>query len=91
MVRMWIVKYNQGSIDPLLSRPKGGRKREISLQRLEDMLLPVLKDPQQAAVGHWTDVKVHGWLQQLFQIELSYSTVVRYLHDQNLHLRVPRP
>lgn len=55
------------------------------------MLLPVLKDPQQAAVGHWTDVKVHGWLQQQFQIELSYSTMVRYLHDQNLHLRVAAP
>jgi hypothetical protein len=36
-------------------------------------------------------VKVHGWLLEQLQAELSYSTVVRYLHDLDFHLRVPRP
>lgn len=91
MVRLWIIKYNHGGIDALISRPAGGRRRKISLQRLEAVLVPVLKEPAQAAMEHWTGVKVHGWLQQQLQAELSYSTVVRYLHDLDFHLRVPRP
>lgn len=91
MMRLWIIKYNEGGIDALISKPSGGRKRKVSLQKLEDVLVPVLKDPQQAAVEHWTGVKVHGWIKQQFQIELSYATVIRYLHDLDFHLRVPRP
>jgi len=91
MVRLWIIKYNHGDIDALISKPTGGRKRKVALQRLEEMLVPVLKDPAQAAMEHWTGVKVHGWLLEQIQAELSYSTVVRYLHDLDFHLRVPRP
>ena len=91
MVRLWIIKYNHGGIDALISKPTGGRKRKVALQRLEEVLVPVLKDPAQAAMEHWTGVKVHGWLLGRLQAELSYSTVVRYLHDLDFHLRVPRP
>jgi transposase len=91
MVRLWILKYNQGGIDALLTRPAGGRKRKVSLQRLDEVLVPVLKNPAQAAIEHWTGVKVHGWLKKQLQTDLSYSTVLRYLHDLDFHLRVPRP
>lgn len=91
MVRLWILKYNEAGLDALISKPVGGRTRKVSLRRLEDLLVPVLKDPAQAAMEHWTGVKVHGWLQEQFQTQLSYATVTRYLHDLDFHLRVPRP
>ena len=53
--------------------------------------MPVLKDPRQAAVEHWTGVKVHGWIKEQLQVELSYAPVIRYLHELDFHLRVPRP
>jgi transposase len=64
MVRLWIGKYNQGGIDALLTQPVGGRKRKVSLQRLDEVLVPELKDPAQAAIEPWTGVKVHGWLKK---------------------------
>ena len=77
MVRLWIIKYNHGGIDALISKPTGGRKRKVALQRLEEVLVPVLKDPAQAAMEHCTGVKVHGRLLGRLQAERSYSTVVR--------------
>ncbi|MBB5037570.1 winged helix-turn-helix domain-containing protein [Prosthecobacter dejongeii] len=47
-----------------------------------------LKDVQ-VAMEHWTGVKVHGWLIEQLQVELSYNTVIRYLHDLGFNLRVP--
>lgn len=91
VMRLWILKYNSGGVDALLSKPAGGRRRKVSLQRLGDILVPVLKDPRQAAVEHWTGVKVHGWIKEQLQVELSYATVIRYLHELDFHLRVPRP
>ncbi len=91
VVRLWILKYNEGGIDALLNKPTGGRRRKVSLQRMEDILVPVLKDPLQAAVEHWTGVKVHGWIKEQLQVELSYATIIRYLHELDFHLRVPRP
>lgn len=91
VMRLWILKYNVGGIDALVSKPTGGRRRKVSLRRIEDILVPVLKDPRQAAVEHWTGVKVHGWIKQQLQVELSYATVIRYLHELDFHLRVPRP
>jgi hypothetical protein len=32
----------------------------VALQRLEEVLLPVLKDPAQEAMEQWTGVKSHG-------------------------------
>ncbi len=40
------------------------------LERIEDILVPGLKNPRQAAVEHWTGVKVHGWIKEQLQVEL---------------------
>jgi len=40
---------------------------------------------------HWTGVKLHGYLKAQLQVELGYSTTVRWLHELNFHLRVPQP
>ena len=91
MVRMWIELFNRGGIDALITRPKPGRPRKAKLERVRDLLVPVLADPAQAGQVHWTGVKLHGYIKEKLSIELGYSTVVRWMHELNFHLRVPQP
>jgi len=91
MVRLWISRFNTGGIDALITRPRPGRPRKVKLQRVADLLIPVLEDPSKAGEVHWTGVKLHGYLKEQVSIELGYSTVVRWLHQLNYNLRVPRP
>jgi transposase len=91
MVRTWIELFNRGGIDALITRPKSGRPRKVKLERVRDLLVPVLQDPAQAGQVHWTGVKLNGFLKEKLSIELGYSTTVRWLHELNFHLRVPRP
>lgn len=90
MVRLWILMFNEGGIDALTSKPRAGRPRKIKLERLRDLLVPVLEEPAKAAQQHWTGVKVHGWLKEQLAIDLGYRTTIRYLHELNDHLRVPQ-
>lgn len=91
MVRLWIELFNRGGIDALITRPKPGRPRKVKLERVQDLLLPVLADPAKAGQVHWTGVKLHGYLKEQLAIELGYRTTIRWLHELDFHLRVPQP
>ena len=91
MVRLWIEQFNRGGIDALITRPKPGRPRKVKLERVRDLLVPVLENPAQAGQVHWTGVKVHGYLKEQLALELGYRTTIRWLHELDFHLRVPRP
>jgi transposase len=91
MVRLWIVSFNKGGIDALRTRSKPGRPRKAKLERVRDLLLPVLENPAQARQVHWTGVKLHGYLKEKLAIDLGYRTTIRWLHELNFNLRVPRP
>ena len=91
MVRLWIEMFNRGGIDALSSKPRSGRPRKVKLERLRDLLLPVLQDPTQAGQVHWTGVKIHGFLKEQLAIDLGYRTTIRWLHQLDFHLRVPQP
>src|ERR1700728_4849329 len=58
LVRLWIGLFNLGGIDAMASKPRPGRPRKVKLQRLRDLLVPVLEDPAQAKELHWTGVKL---------------------------------
>lgn len=91
MVRLWIELFNRGGIDALITRGRTGRPRRVKLERVRDLLVPVLENPAQAGQVHWTGVKIHGYLKTQLSIDLGYSTAVRWLHELNFHLRVPQP
>lgn len=90
MVRLWIDCFNAGGIDALITRRRSGRPRKAKLHVVRDLLEPVLKDPSQAGQVHWTAVKLHGYLKEHLAIALGYRTTVRWLHEMDFHLRVPR-
>ena len=91
LVRLWIEQFNRGGIDALITRARPGRPRKVKLERVRDLLVPVLEDPAQAGQVHWTGVKIHGYLKEQLSVELGYRTAVRWLHELNFHLRVPQP
>ena len=91
MLRLWIELFNRGGIDALITKTRPGRKRKVKLERVRDLLLPVLENPAAVGQGHWTAVKLHGYLKEQLQLEFGYSTTVRWLHELNFHLRVPQP
>jgi len=90
-VRLWIELFNRGGIDALRTKHSTGRPRKAKLERVKDLLVPVLQDPAQAGPVHWTGVKLHGYLKEQLQMELGYRTTIRWLHELDYHLRVPRP
>jgi transposase len=90
MVRLWIERFNRGGINALITRARPGRPRKVKLERVRDLLLPVLENPARAGEVHWTGVKVHGYLKEKLSIELGYRTTIRWLHELDFHLRVPR-
>jgi transposase len=91
MVRLWIEMFNRGGIDALITRVRPGRPRKVKLERVRDLLVPVLENPATAGQVHWTGVKIHGYLKEQLSLELGYRTAVRWLHELNFHLRVPQP
>lgn len=91
MVRLWIELFNRGGIDALITKARPGRRRKVKLERVRDLLVPVLENPAAAGQVHWTGVKLHGYLQEKLCVELGYRTTIRWLHELNFHLRVPQP
>ncbi len=90
-VRLWIARYNEMGIDGLIYRPRPGRPRLLEGDTIRSEILPVVDDPSLAGQLHWTGVKLSGWLRDNKGFEISYRTLIRYLHQQGYARRIPRP
>jgi transposase len=64
MLRRWIELFDRGGLDALITKPPPGRRRKVKLERGRDLLLPVLENPATVGQGHWTAVKLHGYLKE---------------------------
>lgn len=89
--RLWVRRFNEVGIDGLIHRPGAGRPRIMEPDEIEAKLLPVVEDPSLAGQTHWTARKLCGWLNETLDTELSYRTVVRYLHEHDYKRKIPRP
>lgn len=89
--RLWISRFNEQGVDGLTYRPYSGRPRKLSPDEVAEAILPVVDDPGQADQTHWTAIKLCGWLQQEKDLDISYRTLVRYLHENDYAQRIPRP
>ena len=85
----WVRRFNEQGIDGLLDRPGSGRPRKIPQDRSSE-LRGLVAHPESVGETHWTARKFHGYLSQALQVEVGYSTVVRWLHEQDFRLKVPR-
>jgi transposase len=48
MVRLWIECFNRAGIDALEPKPRSGRPRKVKLERVRDILVPILEAPSRA-------------------------------------------
>ena len=90
MFRLWIERFNKQGIDGLIYKPQVGRPRIMPAAQVTSAILPVVDDPSLAGHTHWTVTKLCGWLREQKQLDLSYRTLVRYLHGHNYARRIPR-
>jgi len=88
-VSRWVRRFNERGIDGLIERPRTGRPPKIDPQRGREYRELVLH-PERVEETHWTGRKFHGWLTTQRRLEVGYSTVMRWLHDQGFRLKVPR-
>jgi putative transposase len=89
-VRRWIRSFNKSGLDGLIDKPKSGRPRKIAQSQVLTCRY-LLDHPASVGEGHWTGVKFHGYLRKEMQIEAGYSTVIRFLREQDYRLKVPQP
>lgn len=90
-LQKWIQCFNARGIDGITYRPRSGRPRLLAPEQVDEKILPLVDNPILAGERHWTAVKLCGWLREQEKLELSYSTLVRYLHEKNYARRIPRP
>jgi len=89
-LKSWIRRFNAQGIDGLIEGKHTGRPRKINAETTAHCR-DILQSPDKVDVTHWTGVKLHGYLRDTLKIEVGYSTVIRFLREQNFRLKVPRP
>lgn len=90
-LRLWIQLFNHCGIDGLIARPPMGRPRKLSSEQFQEKVVRVLENPSMGGHRHWTAVKLHGYLRKELQLDLSYSSVLRYLHQHHYKRLFPQP
>jgi len=89
-VLYWIARFNEQGIDGLISKPQAGRPRKIQRSEVQSKILQLVEHPENANQTHWTCRKLHGYLKEELKVEVGYSTLLRYLHQENYAQRFPR-
>jgi len=89
-VRRWVQAFNACGIDGLREDAHPGRPRKI-VEPMAHHCRVLLEHPEQAGQIHWTGVKFHGYLRRELELEVGYSTVIRFLHEEGFRLKVPQP
>ncbi len=85
----WIKRFNKSSVDGLIEGFRTGCPRKISKEQGEKYT-SVIEEPELVGKTHWTAKKFHGYLRDELNHEVGYSTVVRWLHENNFLLKAPQ-
>lgn len=86
----WVEAFNQRGLDGLFDAPRAGAPPKIKPEETKE-LLELIECPAEVQVTHWTGKKFHGFLRDELGIEIGYSTLMAWLHDQDYRLKVPQP
>ena len=89
-LRKWINQFNESGVDGLIVKKRPGRTKIIT-DRQADELAELIDQPQRADRTFWTAKAFHGYISDVYKIECSYETVVRFLHKQGFALKTPQP
>lgn len=85
----WVKLFNGQGLSGLTPKRSPGRPRKIC-DELGVEIVELIREPGQAGESHWTALKLHGYLQQSYEVKFSYRTLVRCLHEREVKRIVPR-
>ena len=86
----WILSFNDRGIDGLIAQKSPGAPSIINSDQ-SIICKDLIEHPEKADQAHWTAKKFHGYLKDKFKLQISYRSVIRWLHKENYALKVPRP
>jgi len=89
-VSRWVRRFNERGIDGLTEGPRSGRPPKIKTDLAQEYR-ELMVHPESVNETQWTGRKFHGYLTTHCQLEVGYSTLMRWLHDEGFRLKVPRP
>ena len=84
----WKVYFNTGGVSGLTIGRSPGRRRKIPKDFAGEYLTSLLDTP--SLTGCWTGKKLHGYIEKDLKVQFGYSTLIRYLHEQNFKRLFPR-
>jgi len=89
-LRKWIGAFNRRGIDGLIVKKRPGAPRKISTAKA-DAIVEELKRKQDSPEPFPTAKAFHGYVAAVYQVECSYKTLLRLLHEKGFVLKVPQP
>tara|TARA_Y100000031_G_C8193949_1_gene372765 strand:+ start:198 stop:1214 length:1017 start_codon:yes stop_codon:yes gene_type:complete len=88
-IQNWVRLWNEGGAEALKTGKYTGRKPKIH-PTVQAKLCEMLQYPDEFNQSYWTARKLHGFLNEQFNIRLGYSTLTRYFRQHGFRLKVPR-
>jgi len=89
-VKKIIRAFNLYGIDGLIARKRPGRT-PVMTDEQKGQIIEEFEEPGRAQRTFWTATAFHGHVREKYQMECSYNTVVRLLHEKGYVLKVPQP
>jgi transposase len=89
-VRKLIGLFNAKGIDGIVTKPRPGKPRKVSKEEFSEKGVPLIEAPEKYGFSYMSVVKLHGYLTKEMQYEVSYRSVLRYVHSAGFSLKVPR-
>jgi len=89
-LRNLVFAFNVCGIDGLIVKKRPGAPKKITTL-LDKEIADIISQPEVDERTFWTAKAFHGYLQDKYHMECSYRTVVRFFHEKNYSLQVPRP
>jgi transposase len=86
----WINRFNRSGIDGLIEKKRRGAPRKITMDEIRKSVIPILENPSLSNQTHWTAIKLHGHIKDNMKMEVSYQTLLRYLHEGGYCRKMPR-
>jgi transposase len=89
-LRKWINFFNLSGIDGIIVNKRPGRTSIINGTQASECT-SLIDHPEKAQRTFWTAKAFHGYISEIYKVDCSYETVVRFFHREGFALKSPRP
>lgn len=89
-LRKWIRDFNDSGIDGLIVKKRCGAPRKIP-HDLMGVIVEDLEKRQEGEAPFASAKAFHGYVTETYQVECSYQTLLRLLHENKFAFKVPQP